>query len=185
MLTSAEIARSFRGVIALFMGKAEGLKLLDRSVDGFWRSFAVIVLLLPFSAVNVLAVIRLGGSGDNFSQLFFRQLPVLGLDWIAFPLAMAAAAKPLGVSANYVTFVVARNWAAPICAAVVTVPYLLQGAGWVPAEGAALLSLIAFLVVIWYDYVIIRLTLRAPVSITAGLVIADLLLSLLIFSLFQ
>lgn len=184
MLELSEISRSLRGAAALFMGRKEGLLALDRSVEGFWRSFGAVILILPLNAITVFAIARAGRAEDSFVGLFTSQLPVLLLDWVTFPLLLALAAKPLGVAANYVSYVVARNWAAPIGAAILTVPFLLQGAGWIPVNGAALLSLVALLVVLRYHYVIMRLALGAEMTLAIGLVVADLLISLVIIALF-
>lgn len=181
----SEISRSLRGAAALFLGRKDGLLALDRTVDGFWRSFWVILLLLPLNAITVLAMTRVGRASDTFGALFFAQLPILVLDWIAFPIALAFAAKPMGVSANYVSYVVARNWSAPIAAAILTIPFLLQGAGWVPMNGAALLSLVALVVVLRYHYVVVRLALGAAMPMAIGVVAGDLILTLLIIALFE
>jgi len=183
MLSVAEIRRSLRGVWLLFFGRAEGLAALDRSVEGFWRSFAVIVLLLPLTAISVLAVTR-GDPDRAFTDLLFQQLPLMALDWVTFPIVLALAAKPLGVAAHYVTYVVARNWAAPITGAILTVPLVLEGAGWVPREGASFLSIVALILVLRYHYMILRIALKTPVSLSIGLVIADFCISLLLIGLF-
>ncbi len=183
MLGLSEISQSLRGAAQLFLGRKQGLLAMDRSVDGFWRSFAVILLLLPINAVVVLAITRTGGA-ESFRGLFLEQMPLLVLDWIGFPIALALVARPLGVSANYVSYVVARNWAAPIAAAILAIPYLLQGAGWIPLNGAALLSLVAIVVVLRYGYMVLRLALGTPMALSAGLVAADLALTLVIIALF-
>lgn len=183
MLSVAEISRSLRGVWLMFLGREEGLQALDRSVEGFWRSFAVFILLLPLTAISVLAVTR-ADPDRSFSDLFMLQLPLMALDWVTFPIVMAIAAKPLGVSARYVDYVVARNWAAPITSAILTVPLVLEGAGWVPPQGANLLSIVALVVVLRYHFVILRITLKTPVSLSIGLVVADFCLSLVLIGLF-
>ena len=182
MLGLSEIDRSLRGAAQLFLGRKEGLQALDRSVEGFWRSFAVIFILLPINAIVVLAIARTG-SRASFGSLFMEQLPLLFIDWFAFPIALALVAGPLGVSSRYVTYIVARNWAAPIAGAILAIPYLLQGAGWIPVNGAALLSLIAILIVLRYGYLVLRLALGTSAAISAGLVAADLGLTLLLIAL--
>ncbi len=184
MLSVGEIRRSLGGAWWLFLNRADGLKALDRSVEGFWRSFAVILLLLPLTAISVLAVTR-NNPEIPFGELFMAQLPLMAVDWVAFPLLLALGAKPLGISAHYVDYVVARNWAAPIGSAFLTVPLVLEGVGWVPSEGANILSIVALLVVMRYHFVIVRITLKTPVAFSIGLVIADFFLSLVMIGLFD
>ncbi|WMS43612.1 hypothetical protein RDV64_04205 [Acuticoccus sp. MNP-M23] len=183
MLSAAEINRSLRGAWLLFLGREEGLQALDRSVDGFWRSFAVIVLVLPLTAISVVAVTR-GDPDRAFSDIFLSQIPLLLLDWVIFPLVMALVARPLGVSAHYVSYVVARNWAAPITAAILTVPLVLEGAGFLPVEGANLLSIIALLMVLYYHFRVLRLALKTPVSLSIGLVVADFCVTMVLIGMF-
>jgi len=185
MLDLSEISRSLRGAAALFFGRKEGLQALDRTVDGFWRSFGAIILLLPLNAITVFALTRSGASSAGFTSLFLSQIPILVLDWVMFPIALAFAVRPLGLSANYVSYVVARNWAAPLMAAILTIPFLLQGAGWVSINVAALFSLAALLVVLRYHYMVVRIALGADVGIAIALVGADLLLTLFIMALFE
>lgn len=180
-----EVTRSLGGAAALFLGRKEGLVALDRSLDGFWRSFLAILLVLPFDAITIFAIDRTSRGTPGFGPLFVQHLPAVLIDWIAFPILLAALARPLGISRRYASYVVARNWAAPIAMAILTVPYLLSGAGWVPPEGSALLMLIATLVVLRYHYVIVRIALGTPVGTSIGIVVTDLLLSLVIGMLFQ
>ena len=184
MLGLSEINRSLRGAVQLFFGRKEGLQAMDRSVEGFWRSFAVIFILLPINAIVVFAIARSSTSGADFRGLFMEQLPLLILDWVAFPVALAMAAGPLGVSAKYVSYVVARNWSAPVAGGILAIPYILQGAGWIPVNGAALLSLIAIIVVLRYGYVVLRLALGTTMAVSAGLVVADLALTLVLIAIF-
>ncbi|MBJ3775374.1 hypothetical protein [Acuticoccus mangrovi] len=183
MLSTAEITGSLRGAWQLFCNRPDGLRALDRSVTGFWRSFRVIVLLLPINAITMLAVSRMGRGTESFGDLFLGGLPVLLLDWIAFPVVMAVAAGSLGVKATYVSYVVARNWAAPISSAILAIPFILQGAGWVEPTLAVILSLIAMGLVLRYHYLILRIALGTTVPISIGLVIVDMLLSLLLVAL--
>lgn len=184
MLTSAEIARSLTGAWLLFRGRGDGLLALDRSVDGFWRSFAVIILLLPLNALTTFAISRADGTGEPFDAMFLGSLPVLLLNWIAFPAALALAAKPLGIRRTYASYVVARNWAAPLVGVIFAVPFILQGAGWIETAPAVLLSLVAIAVVLRYEYVIARIALRTSIPVSIGLVIADFMLAMLLVALF-
>ncbi|XWN31730.1 MAG: hypothetical protein ROR55_01015 [Devosia sp.] len=184
MFTVGEIKRSLWGAWQLFLGRPEGLAALDRSLSGFWRSFGVIIFLLPINAVATLAITRAGATdGETFNELFFDGLPVLMVDWVAFPLLLAAAAGPLGIKGNYVSYVVARNWAAPIAAAILMVPFLLQGAGWIDVNMGVILSVVGLGIVLRFHYMIVRISLGLTVPLTIGLVVADLLLTLVLVGL--
>lgn len=180
MFSLTEIRRSFRAIWLLFRARPEGLALLDRSMSGFWRSFAVIVLVIPINAVTMLAVSRTDRSDATAVSLIVDGLPLLLADWVLFPILLALAAGPLGVSRTYVSYVVARNWAAPLAAAVMTLPLVLQGAGWIDGTGMALLSMVALGLILRLHYLIVRLGLDVAAGFAIGLVVADLLLTLLL-----
>lgn len=184
MTQPGEISRSITGAAQLFLGRDRGLSYLDRSFDGFWRSFSVILLVLPIHVLTLYAVSRTPG-GSPFGAAFRESLPLLALDWVLFPAILALAAKPLDVSRDYVPYVVARNWAAPIAASITLVPFMLQGAGWVPNEGAALLTLVALGVVLRFHYMILRIALKVTVPLAIGLMAVDFMLSLLLVGLFR
>ncbi|WP_420391555.1 hypothetical protein [Acuticoccus sp.] len=179
----SEVQRSLAAAWLLFLGRRDGLDLLDRSVAGYWRSFGVILLVLPIDAVSLVALSRIGAT-EPFGQAFAQRLPVLALDWVAFPVALAAIAGPLGISHRYVTYVVARNWAAPLGWTLLTVPLVLQGAGFLGETAATLAAVVALGVVVRYHYVIVRLALGVDVAIAGALVVADVLLSLLLLAAF-
>jgi hypothetical protein len=185
MLTSREIVRSLTGVWLLFRGRSDGLLALDRTVDGFWRSFAVIVLLLPLNALTMFAISRIEGARESFASLFLSGLPVLVLDWIAFPAALALVARPLGIGRTYASYVVARNWAAPLIAAILMIPFVLQGAGWVETTAAVILSLAAVLVALRFHYVILRVALKTSAAVSVGLLVADFMLTMILVAIFE
>lgn len=184
MSAVAETVRSLNGAWLLFKARPEGLLALDRSLSGFWRSFAVIVLIVPLNALTIFAIARTNPD-ETFSDLFGNGLPILALDWVAFPLALALFAGPLGVSATYASYVVARNWAAPIASTLLMVPFLLQGAGWIGPNATMVISLAALGLVLRYHFLILRIALRTSVTVSIALTIVDVLLTLLIAGLFD
>lgn len=181
MLAPAEIRRSFAAVWMLFRGERDGLLLLDRTLDGFWRSFAVILLILPINAITMLGVSRTDNSLASAGELIVEGLPLLVADWVLFPILLAIAAKPLHVSGTYVSYVVARNWASPLAAAVMTVPIVLQGAGWTDASFTTMLTIVGLVIVIRLHYMIVRLALDVEWGMAFGIVVADFMLSVLLF----
>ncbi|UOM33186.1 hypothetical protein [Acuticoccus sp. I52.16.1] len=178
-VSGPEIGRSLEGAWRLFRNRPDGIDLLDRSIDGFWRSFWAILLVLPIDAISLLALSRIAVQ-PPFGEAFAERLPVLALDWVAFPILLACIAKPLGVTKRYVTYVVARNWAAPISWVIVTIPLLLQGAGFMGDELAVIATIAALMVAVRYHYLIMRIALGVTLEIAIALVVVDLVISFLI-----
>lgn len=184
-MSAAEISRSLGASWEFFRGRPGGLALLDRTIEGFWRSFGVILLVLPINALTMFAVSRIDDTDQPVGSLFVDGLPILVLDWVAFPVLLAILARPLDVSQSYVSYVVARNWAAPLAAVMLMVPFVLEGAGWTGPATTAFLSIIALALVLRLHYVILRLALRAGVGLAIALLVGDVMLTLFIVALFE
>ncbi|ADZ72066.1 hypothetical protein [Polymorphum gilvum] len=187
MVGIAETLRAIEASWALFRGRADAMRGFDLSIGGFWRSFSVVILLVPPLIVTSLAERRLilieAGVDSGFfpEQAFWQaQVVVFGLDWILYPFVMAVLAAPLGLSRTYVPFVVARNWTSLLATVPFVIPALLYMAGLIPSGILVLLSIAALAVVAHYRYRVTRISLQASVSVCIGVVVLDLLLSLLI-----
>lgn len=187
MLSKQEIARSLQGAWLLLFNKPEGLQWFDQSLEGFWRSFRVVFLLLPLFWISSVAEKKLILEETDLdigtfaeADYWLSQLTIIGLDWIALPLLMAALAGPLGISRGYVPFVVARNWTSLLAAIPYVLTAMLYITGIIPSGVMVLLSLATLLVVLWYRFNVTRLTLQTGVGLTLGVVVLDLILSLVV-----
>ena len=135
VLSRDEIVRSLNGAWELFLDRPDALRYFDLSVDGFWRSFRAIVLVVPSYLLAVLAdrLARLPdvpGAGIRRRRLLRRQgASRLALDWVALPILLAAVAGPLSVEKGYSAFVIARNWGSVISVAPFGAIGLLAGSG--------------------------------------------------------
>ncbi|MBO6754920.1 MAG: hypothetical protein JJ902_01210 [Roseibium sp.] len=187
MITLGEIARSLQGSWLLLKNRPDALKWFDLSLGGFWRSFGVVFLLLPMFWASSVAEKKLLLSETGLVESAFpnanfwaAQFTALGLDWIALPLLLAALAGPLGISRFYVPFIAVRNWSSLL----ISFPYLavalLYLAGVVSGGMMVLLSLSILVAVLWYRYLIARITLQAGMGLAIGIVMLDIVLSLLI-----
>lgn len=187
MLSKQEIARSLQGAWLLLFNRQEGLQWFDQSLEGFWRSFRVVFLLLPLFWISSVAEKKLILEETDLdigtfaeADYWLSQLTIIGLDWIALPLLLAALAGPLGISRGYVPFVVARNWTSLLAAIPYVFTSILYITGIIPSGVMVLLSLATLLVVLWYRFNVTRLTLQASVGLTLGVVVLDLILSLVV-----
>lgn len=145
MPSLAEIARYFTGAARLMAGRRDGLSLLDISADGFWRSFAALVVALPPTVLSWLeyeSVERPPFSGHlgRFSTYGAHALADLTA-WLLPILIMASFARLLGFSRKMVPFVVATNWGGAFLAWVFS-PFFLLLLLTGPSDLTALLGLV-------------------------------------------
>ncbi len=185
MLDREEITRSLTGAWELFLDRPGAMRLFDVSIDGFWRSFAAVLLVIPSYAFAVLADRQIAamdpsapvqGDGAFLAESIFG----LGLDWIALPVILALLARPLGITSRYTSFVVTRNWGAVLGALPFGVIGLLSVLGLVGGELASLLMFAALIVLLRYNYLIARRSLDASLGFAIAIVILDFVVSLTI-----
>jgi hypothetical protein len=185
-----EILRSLTGAWHLFLDRPDALRYFDISIDGFWRSFGAILLVLPSYALVALAertrvlTDSINGSFDGGAFLANKVISI-GVDWVAFQIVFAFVAGPLGLGRTYSTFIIARNWGTVLA----VIPYafiaLLYLAGILSPDVADFLSLACWVVVIRYGYLIARRALGAEIGVAVAIIVSDFALSLSILSLFS
>lgn len=120
MLGGEEIQQYLAGAWRLMLGKADGVRLLDLSADGFWNSFTAILIAAPALIVGWV------GLSDDLSMQglvlvgrfgIILRLAVIDIGaWIVPLAAFALVASRAGVGDRFVQYVVASNWASAIIA---------------------------------------------------------------------
>jgi len=171
----------------------DAIRDFDQTFDGFFRSFVGIVLCVPFYVLIVLADRRIAVNaptempGVEIGPLPPANLAFLALEsmnylvnWIAFPLAMIFITRIIGAGRRYVPFIVAYNWTSCVIFALTIIPPVLYLSGLVPVAAASSFSLPVILLAVAYRFKVAREALDVSALNAAGIVLFDLLLSLLI-----
>jgi hypothetical protein len=186
MLSADDALRGLSSAWALFLGRREAVRGFDTSFRGFWQSFLAIIFVLPVYVLFIGAERRMilsdQPAGAPFDDIAFAawRLLALAVDWAAFPLLMAALARPLGIAGRYVRLIVAFNWGGPIVATLMAVPAILLSYGAVGEGAASMLLIAALAVVIRFRFVTARAALDCGFGMAAALVATELLLSLVL-----
>lgn len=120
MPPSEDIQRQLLGAWQMMLGKRDGIRLLDLSVDGFWNSFFAIIVALPVLVVGWVPLAKdaygVGSSlGERLS--FILRLAIIDISVWVLPLAaLAIVAGFIGVKDRFVPYVVATNWGSALFA---------------------------------------------------------------------
>jgi hypothetical protein len=185
----AYLRGNFAGAWQVMFGRPEGLDRLDTSLEGFWRSFAAVILMAPFALLSLISEQPLIAASGGAASLSGGTLALNGIallvDWFAFPLIFAFVARPFGVGSRYVPFIVARNWASVIIGAMVAIIHALHLLGVLPSVLMPYALIVAVGVALRFSYVIVRTTLVVSATMAIPIVILDFLLSLMIWSVFD
>lgn len=188
--STQSIAENLFGAWQVMTGRAEGLNRLDTSLQGFWRSFAAVILVVPFAMLALLSQEPLAvEAGVEAQQWTGNRLALEGFallcDWFAFPLVFAAVAPPFGLGSRYVPFIVTRNWASVIVAAIMGAAHALHLLGILPTSILAYVLIAVIAVALRFTYVVARTTLAVSMGMALPIVMLDFLLSLTIWSAFN
>ena len=165
----------------LMLGRAEGLARLDTTIEGFWRSFGVILLVLPLSLLASAGFNAMVPEEDvGADWLDWAYVVILGIDWVAFPVVFALIARRIGLSSRYIPFITARNWGAAIVGTVYAVGGLPGLIVPVPLIAGALINFICLGILLRLVYLLARTALAIGPATAIPVVALDLLLSLVI-----
>lgn len=185
------VQSSLLGAWRLMMGKADGLRLLDLSADGFWNSFYAIVLALPALAMNWVPVATdtLGADATAAAKLgYVLRLAVVDLgSWVLPLLALALASSAIGVRDRFVHYVVATNWATVPMVWIMLPPSLL--AIFVPQSGdfVSIIALVLFVVTMVLTWRVTNAAIgKGPAvgtGVFAGMFVASIIVMILLQSL--
>ncbi|CCV03905.1 Transport protein (Permease)-like protein [Mesorhizobium metallidurans STM 2683] len=119
MLSSDETYASLTGAWRLMLGKADGLRLLDLSADGFWNSFFAILVAAPALVVGWVGIASEIGDPNAFAGRFSMLIRLATVDvgaWVLPLVGLALVAPRAGIGGRFVHYVVASNWASAIIA---------------------------------------------------------------------
>jgi len=187
MLRRDEISASLAAAARLFAQDPSGMRGFDLSVDGFFRSFRAIVLILPLLPIVLIAERQmiLAGRGMDpaaFPDVAFVVWRVLfvAIDWVSLPLLMLVILRDMRLGGRYVAFVVAHNWSQVLSAALLSIPWLAYGLGIIGATGAFFVQLV--LIVVWarYAWFVAKTSLGTTGVVAAGIVVLEFATGLLI-----
>ncbi len=172
MPSAEEIQQYLTGAWRMMLGKRDGLKLLDLSVDGFWNSFFAMLVAVP---PLIVGWVGFANQFTAYSQGFGSRLSVVlrvaTVDftiWVLPLVALAVLAPRVGLADRFVHLVVAGNWASALTAWIMLPPSLLDL--FVPAAGdiTNLLSFLLFIVTIVLSWRLTNVALdKGPTVATA------------------
>jgi hypothetical protein len=132
----------------MMTGRADGLRMLDLSVDGFWNSFFAIPVALPPLVVGWVGVVNdLGPDAAGLGGRLSVLLRLAAIDfacWVVPLAGLAAVAVQVRIGDRFVHYVVASNWGSALIAWLMLPPALLKLLAPSQVEMVSLFSLAMF-----------------------------------------
>jgi hypothetical protein len=182
---ATETVRSLLASIHLMLADRErALSLFNLSEQGFWRSFMAIAVALPLYLLAVRlgipAVAETPAQKAVVGAVLFKASLLLLLEWLLWLVAAALLVRPLGLAAHYGRYVIIYNWSSPLILALQIIPALLYFTGLIGRDAAAFMFLFLLGVALYVRWQNARTGLKAPGLVAIGLVLADVLLSMVL-----
>ena len=175
MLSRTEIAYGVSGAWRLMWGDAGGLYMLDRTLEGFWRSFRVAILVAPLYAFSsIIFYDRVPTEAPDTLLILLEALHYI-IEWTAYPVVLLEIARRAGWSARYLGAVVARNWSQVPLIVFSTMSVAIGEVG--PLWLGQMLSLMLMAASVFWLFRILRGTLQIGIGQAIALALLDLWLS--------
>ncbi len=169
-----EIWSSIYGAFRLACFDKSGHSHFNLTVEGFWRSFFAAVLMAPGYVILVTQGFVAGSESFSVWSLLVHA-GHYAASWIIFPLTVFFAIDLLNLGHRYTALIVAVNWAA-----VIEISVMVVGLGLaliLPPDAANLLIVAIVIVLVIYQWFVIRTALQSTGALAFAFVLFGLLIS--------
>lgn len=175
----AEAQRALYGTWRLFLGDANGLLFLGRSVAAFWRSYwATVICLIPAFLTSAL----FAPSEETVVADGMRGALAFILGVAAWPFVTYVVARLGDVQDRALTYLIAYNWA-PVLIYTAGLPLAILATSGDTGGLGALLIYGLYLASMIFAWQVARLALGLPRDVAAAMVAVDILLGRLLYRL--
>lgn len=185
----AYVNRSVDAAFALVMRDRRAWDRFDITVEGFYRSFAALLIVIPMNliadmiATQVTAAERLENGKPALEQAYsigdaIFSTVALSIQWMIFPAVMIVVLRFLGLAHRYVPLIVAHNWGTIVIYLFNMPAFLLFAAGVISHDDAIGLNLIMLVFTLYYRYYTAETALDAGWSVAASIALLGFVLQI-------
>ena len=180
MPTIVEFVYVLRGLGRLVQFDAGGLGYFDRSIEGFWRSFRVALLIAPLYAILIPFDLEMIQPTAGWQHIMITEILAYIVSWLLYPLVAYEICRLIGREAEYPGYIVVYNWSKLLIVTAQVVVWLPALMGIAAAETShSLESLVRFVFLI-YLWFIARAALRIDAFSAIGMVFTSYILTLVL-----
>jgi hypothetical protein len=180
MSFAREAMQSLRSAIGILRHEPSALDGFNLSIEGFWRSFSVIVALLPAAWVTVLSgeKLTLSNSQAETPPTFAQGSLLLLVLLVLWPVVAAGLARFFGLGGHYLRYVIAYNWLSLPLTALMLIPNLLYLGGIIGPGLLAVFGVVTYVIALFYSWYIARIAFETTGVIAFAFLVADLALTI-------
>jgi hypothetical protein len=178
------VAAGLVGAFWLARGRRDGIRVMDGSAEGAWRSFVAAAICVPaFLALRFLSWSVAPPDGNMGRALAAETIGYL-VAWFGFALLSLPVATAWGKAALWPRFVTAFNWS-NVVQYLVLLALTLPGALGLPSGVSQVLTLLALGYAVWLEWYVVRVSLELDGGRAAALVAMDLAVGLFVGGMVQ
>ena len=181
MIPAGQLAAALYGVWLLLKLDVRALGFFDATPQGFLRSFVPALILAPLHFTDAVLAYNHERIALTFVPYLVVQFIAYVLSWVTFPFVMIYVSRLLGREARYLTYMVPYNWFQLLVGGATLLIMLLSDVGALPAEGAGFVQLMIMALFFTFGAFIARVGLSVGISTAIGIVVLDLMSSLLLY----
>jgi len=183
MIRPAEIVYALHGISRLIRFDRGGLDYFDRSIQGFWRSFSVALLVAPFYALLIPAKLEAIKPTVGWAEVIAIEVLAYIVAWLLYPTVAYEICRRLGRQSEYPGFIAVYNWSSILFVGTQLVIRLPTVFGVASVGLAGWLNAIAIGFFQLYLWFVAREALKVNGITAVGLVAVDFVLWLLLANL--
>ncbi len=178
-MSPREMAGALYGLGLLLRFDGRAWEFFDKSLRGFWLSFAAALIVAPFHFTHL--ALAFGRTPTNLGPVSYGIVQALSyiLTWTLFPFAMMYVSQILARGSRYYWQMVPYNWFQLPVALTLAALGLLNDFGIIPLDAYRFASLVAMVIVAVYTTFIGAVGLRIPIGTAMSLVVLDYALTFL------
>lgn len=185
MVTLGEVIYALRGIARLMRLDRGGLAYFDRSIQGFWRSFSVALLIAPLYALLIPSHLEMIKPTVDWPQIMAIEILAYIVAWLLFPTVAFELCRWLKRPAEYPGYITVYNWSSILFVGTRVLVWLPTLAGSTSAGLSDTLDTIAYYLFQVYLWFIAREALRIDGITAIGVVFTDFVLTLALSVLYQ
>lgn len=173
---------SLWGSIELAQFDRNALDRFDMTMAGFWRSFSVVLVLVPVFLLTMYLqntyILRIERTPNAYNLLLLSFL----VEWVIFIALLAGITRFLKVFDDFPGAMAVYNWCRPVALSFLIPVYAAGASGLAGQELMALLFYIALTLRSIYLGYILHLTLRVGFGAILAIILLDFVLGQVVFA---
>jgi hypothetical protein len=179
MKLGPQLLAALYGVWLLLKLDPRALEFFEKTPGGFARSFLPAVLLVPLHLTHEILTYDPAQTKLAMAPYLVVQLLSDVLSWTVYPFVMIYVARSFTLEARYFSYMVPYNWFQLPLGLMLFPIAIMADLGMAPMAMVSFINLLAVMVFFTFGSFIARIGLQIGVMTSIGLVILDLLLTVI------